>query len=587
MIMDNSQDLNPSGLASSYALSWKVWLFGSSVPLLVLSLFGNFGSVLNAFIATLAAVAVSAPVFLFSGIFLLPRVRSKTRRVAVVVSSLVATSALISVSITLLMATVLDSISPNINQVVPGIIFHTWFYILTAFLVSDRDEYVKRFHRLSVIRAQLEHFSQWSAIHFSQSRKDDLALVAQQISQAQNRIASSTISVEPLRGMNNDIIGSLLNEISSEQPKPELVLPQLKEPRASKRTLRVVFKQATTVTRFSAFPASVFIASTWVATGLSMENWTVTFWASVASSLSLYFILRVLSGVFSLKSTSYANFSVFLTLLSWFVSGFVAALAPVAISGLDPRTMVAITLQTFLVIAVISVIISYRQLGTEITTEIERENERFDRILVTQTMSFHQFREKLRSLIHGKLQTALIATERKLLSSSSITWVEAEQASAELELALNEVAQNINGNFRETNPWQSIEELQAIWGDALNISSKWESSATDAIQSSLVTRNILSEIVIEAVTNTAKHDLAHRVELRFMLIDDLTLQFSALSSGPIQESANYSRSASLDGSRNLGNGHRLFNEVCMNWTLVRGHGETLFTADIPVIPDAQ
>lgn len=352
-----------------------------------------------------------------------------------------------------------------------------------------------------------------------------------------------------------------------------------------RRTFVHVFHKAMQPEPALSIPAAAFIATTWLVTGLGMESWFVAVVTPIVSGIALWLALTVIPRVLKPQLLPAPRFlSVIATIIMWLAASVLSGLAPIFISGIPTTALLAIGIQTTLIILVIAVILAYRNQGLDISASLAAENEKMEREVVANVTVLRDLRERLRRFVHGDLQSVFVSIERKL--ASSVTGAtEATSINDELARALTSLETLILDTTAPPSPEDVISDMQKIWRGSIEITFASSDRAQDLLAFSPVTQSVVSELIIEAITNTAKHDEATSVSVQLDATLNDEIEFSTCSLGVLTNSATAlgGRETSPDKRSGRGHGQRLFDEVCLQWKLESHDGTTTFEATIPVV----
>ena len=577
-----SSHAKPSWDAS---LNWQTWTFGFLAPHLLISLSGNFGSWVATLLAFAGVASVTALQIWFAQRFVLPRTRSQRTMWLAVLGSLIITS--FSAALVAFWAVVVVEPATNANfvQVINGTVFYSWFSLLIATYLADRKTFVANMNRLRAVRAQLEAANNWKGTVLNPTRETMLQKIAQQVEHLKDHLNELVAVSKGLPSMIEKSIRPLLLEIDA------LKIGQLGESKIE-NTLRPIRRPLKHVLAVAAAPNSsvnlavaLFTMTTWIATGASMGNVLVATVGAATSGVVEFLGLSAISRLPVNWKQIKLHLRVLLLLALNVMASALASYLPISLSGVERFVLIPIAIQTALVIGVISVSLAYREVGTQIGLQAEESNTAMARQLVENSSQLRLLREKLRHLVHGDLQTSLLALERKALSKDA---GRSDQTNELLE-EVGKLMDSISSRLEAEQPVSfdsTIRELQTIWEGELSIDVSISTEAMNALTGSKITSTILSEVLIEVITNAAKHDKSTNTQVWLDLDSNEVFSLMALSNfAAVSDTEEIPRDSA--GDLKFGHGTALFNEVCMEWKLDKHKNETKFKALIPLVADTE
>lgn len=569
------------GYSGDQAFTWRIWLIASGAPQLLLLAFGNYPEFNTGLLAFVVATSCSAPFILWLGPVVIRRAHSRVSRTWTVLCIYFLASSAIAVTISSVIVGRIDALN-----VASGVIFHTWFFLLVSELVNDRVEFIQQMSRLETVRTQLEQVQQWREKNLISAKKTEVARISAQLELTRERISAALETGASVQGLNNEVIRGLLVGMDEEFSHPSPLKSDPTAPTQRSRTFKRVLIRALSPQTFVAPASAAFFATTWLVTGLSMSSWLVSVLAPVLGGAVLFVAVSLFRKLnFRLVIIAPRAVTMVLVIVLWLISSVIAGIGPVFVAGLPMETLIPIGLQTTLIMFVIAVVIAYRDLGVELSNTAAYENEQLERELVKNNTVFRDLRERLRRFVHGDLQNIIVAAERKLNSRS------ATQPQNELSLldsitnALNGFEEFINSETEIPTPKDTVRDLRTMWQGILSIEYVEAEQATRLIAQNYVTSTVVSELLMEMVTNTAKHDRATHAHIEITLGISELLEVKMSSQGATSASfeihgGHSRRSVDLTSG---GQGSRLFNDVCLTWSLSHIDGDTTFTAIVPLI----
>lgn len=583
--MRQSQTLAGLGFSGPQAFSWRLWLIATVGPQLLLFVFGNYVDIQAVLLALVSAVIVSAPFILWLGPLALRYAHGSQSRAWLILSIYIAASCAIATTIGAVLLR-----EPDLPTLVSGAIFHTWFFLLVSEVLNDRVEFIHHMHRLETVRAQLNQVITWRETNLISAKKTEIARIGKQLDIARDRIAAALETGEGVQGLNNEVIRSLLVEMNQEST---LFSAQSADPlavTAHRRTLKRVLTRALSPQTDIAIPSAAFFATTWVVTGLSMSSWQVSILAPLVGGAMLWIVLTFLSRIRQrLAGNAPRILTLVITAVQWFIASALAGIAPVLVAKLPLATLIPIGVQTTFIIFVIAVTVAYRDLGIELSADIAAENEQLERELVENNTVLRALRARLRRFVHGDLQNVLVAAERKLPTLAATQSSYDQSIADSITRALEGLEEFIATEATAPTPQDTIRDLRMMWQGTLAIEFFETDHATQRIEQNNVTSSVVSEVLMEIVTNTAKHDQATRATIQIDLAENdillLTMTSHGMTSEPLVVAGRHGRPAGP--SAQGGQGSRLFDEVCLSWSLTHSDGRTTFTASIPLISAPQ
>lgn len=573
------------GFAGELALNWRVWLLAILPPQILLSAFGNFGSVQLGLIATVIAMAASAPFFLWLGPRALSPMTTARQRSWGVIAVYLVTSIVTSLAVQLVVGALSERPGLSLASVTSGAIFYAWFLLLVGEVINDRFEFLGSLQRLEAARAQLEQVATWRQTNLKSARETEIGRISNQLDHARDQIAASITNRHSSRGLSDEVIRTLLREIdaaSLDLTSYSAEPPATPKPR---RTFVQVFHKAMQPEPALSIPAAVFIATTWLVTGLSMESWLVALVTPVVAGFALWLALAVVSRVIQPLLRRAPHFlGAIATIFLWLIASVLSGLAPILISGIPATALLAIGVQTTLIILVIAVTLAYRNQGLDISASLAAENEKMEREVVANSTVLRDLRERLRRFVHGDLQSVFVSIERKLTSNATSA-IEATSINDELARALTSLETLIVDTAAPPSPADVISDMQKIWRGSIDITYSPSTRAQNLLTDSPVTQSVVSELIIEAITNTAKHDEATSISVMMDATVNDEIVISTTSRGTLKNSVTAAggRETRADKRPGRGHGRRLFDDVCLQWKLTSHNGTTTFEAAIPVV----
>lgn len=584
--MRNTSRLFDVAITGPKSLSWQVWILATAVPSLFQVLLGSYGEVLTGLFAVVSAVAIAGILILPLGKFVLPHVVHLPARRLLILGTYIATSAILALAVTLILAPRQFADPFPVDQLVAGAVFYTWFFILASLVTNDTSEFRAKLKTLSSIRAQLQNVAEWREVTLENDLEREVAKVRQQLTTAQAKIKLAVATNESTPGLSDSIVQPLLRELDNwvlNLPDAVDVQP---EKLAGRRSLSQVFRQAMLPQPAILAPSSLFIASTWVVTGITMHSFIVTLLAPILAGSVLFASLWIyLTCTQQWPSRAAIATRSLLSLLSWFVAGVLAGILPLLIADIPLPALISMGIQTSLVIAVFSFALAYREVGMSVRENIVAQNTALEKELAISGSIVRTFRERAGHYIHGEIQSVLVSAERKLSTHSNESIHNLEVIMAKIGEALDALEQNLLFKKSQSDPMQIIQDLKAMWRGSLEIHESWSARARERVMSNEISQSVLSELLIEIITNASKHEMASQITIDFDIDQDDCLQITATSRGANTENLRLSKEVSRRPSSQLtiGRGMELMNEVCLDWSIVRSNRETVFKAALPIV----
>lgn len=579
--MDQPRPLARLGFSGNRALTWPIWLIASVGPQLLLLLFGNYPNIIVGLIALTLAAGFSAPFLLWLGPLVLRHTRSWASRAGVVLVIYIVASVANSIAINFAVTGGL-----HISSVLSGAIFQTWFFLLISEVVNDRLEFIQVIHQLETVRAQLDQVIAWREKNLVSAKKTEIARIGAQLEAVRTRIIAALDTGESVQGLNNDVIGVLLKEMEQAAAVSSTPHAAPPIPNSRRRTLTQVLSRALSAQPGVAVPAAAFFATTWVVTGLSMSSWLVSIITPVLGGGILFGLLYLFTKLSQRITGRNAQAVTFLFILTqWLFSAVIAGIIPVLLSGIPLTALIAIGVQTTLIIFIIAVIVAYRDLGSEKSIALAQENNHLERQLIENSTALRLLRDRLRRFVHGDLQNVLVAVERKLSRQSGMKAEGEHSILDDMSRALDGLDEFISTESQAPSPLETITDLRSMWQGMLTIDFDMSEMAAYVVSQNNVTKTVISEILMEIVTNTAKHDIATSatISLDVEKADLLRLEMHSDGTSSTALAISGGHTARFSVRRYAGHGSRLLDEVCLSWTLTSRDGHTTLTATIPII----
>lgn len=174
---------------------------------------------------------------------------------------------------------------------------------------------------------------------------------------------------------------------------------------------------------------------------------------------------------------------------------------------------------------------------------------------------------RLRHVLHGALQGALVAAAIKLANANSVDDVLVSEIRADIKAALDRL---VSGGDDYTSITEGVEQLQTAWRGVSELSYRLSPAAVAACAADQTLGQCALEVAVEAVGNAVRHGSATQCELSVDLVEDI-LQVVVIDDGcgPSPEAV-------------PGVGSHCFNEACLDWRLVRSGDRTHFVASFAV-----
>lgn len=570
------------GFNASEPYSWKIATISTVIPTLLQILFGLTNNLIPLMVAMAASVLIANA--LFHGLRLAQKYLTQLRKIRTV--PIFFTYGFVGFSVSTSTSYILGSShagpSPSVQLVIAGAIFYTWYFSIVSIFISGQAEYLDKYDLLSTTQTQIEHARKWRSENLNFDAAKVVGEIRNQIQLVQRRLVDSSTSK---RNHIDQLISVLLQEIDGWDIGISTQSDRPTNQTTKRRKLRDVIKIALSTKARVEIPSSLFIATTWIVTGLTMTDWRVATLAPIAAGFVLYWGLVVVRRATNVFHTSrHSRSSKTLLLVIWFLCGVAAGILPVMLSRLPFGVLVPIGIQTTIIVALFAILLGYRIHGETLNEKLTLDIKRLEHEHIANAIAIRTLRDRIRHFIHGELQTALVSSQR---SSQANHDTETEfEVDLNNALALLEKAY-VSGEV--LTPRKTLQDLVEIWGETIEISANWSEDLDGVLASSEISSTILSELLVEIVTNFAKHDRATRIMIYFQCDTSSILRIEAKADGfeSTFQRVNPKRLSkgdkSSNSSRASGRGTELFSEVCLDWSIFRSTKETRTTLLMPIL----
>jgi signal transduction histidine kinase len=181
-------------------------------------------------------------------------------------------------------------------------------------------------------------------------------------------------------------------------------------------------------------------------------------------------------------------------------------------------------------------------------------------------------RRNLARIVHGRVQSKLLAASLRLSQNESPTEADIALAHTDVTEAINSIAMDLD-NENEDFVIQ-FERIQEAWDGVCEVNLECASSLIEKIDADSNSRTCVIEIVTESVANAAKHSTAARVDVNLGLKRDGYLSIVITSAG------------NEIGSNNpvSGYGSHLMDEMTTKWSRTINNGVFQLKALIALNP---
>lgn len=170
---------------------------------------------------------------------------------------------------------------------------------------------------------------------------------------------------------------------------------------------------------------------------------------------------------------------------------------------------------------------------------------------------------RLRHVVHGALQGALVAAAIKLANAPEANEALVREIKADIAAALERL---VHGGDDYTTFEAGLRSLREAWRGVCELDIAVSDDARQACDADSALGQCALEVVVEAVGNSIRHGRADRCEVTVRLVQEL-LQVKVRDNGegpPV--------------GAQPGIGSRFFDEACLDWKLERNGSRTLFQA---------
>lgn len=582
-----THSVGQAGFAGAQALTWPVWLWGVVLPQLFLSLLGNFGAPIVSITASACVLVTSAVALLLVATRVVPRSATGRQRQLWLTGVFLVTGMVMSTTSNAVFIAFGMTERFQAEQIISGAIGYTWFFVLVSAIINDRHSFARSIRRLTVLRAQLEWARAWPESALESVKSAEVQHISDRLEAARRAVLDASANHNQVAGMSDDLIDELLAEIDAieidvDEHQFELVTPLLK-----RRSFARVFGAASRHGTAVAFSAALFLSTVWILTGITMGNLFIGVVSALLAGATLWLgLVMVDRFVLSKFQPSRTVLRTSLAIALWLAASVIAALPAIGVTGIPAQAIPQIGIQTWIVVLIIAFTVAYRLAGDDLIEELEATTIELDRSVVTNSNALRMFRERLRRFVHRDLQSLFQSIERTLLSERANTQSEVRKFELDMADAFLALAQVEDTPSTTSDPQHTIAVLKELWGGLLTIDDDWSPDAVHAIEESPVAQSVLSDVLIEVITNTAKHDLATTVHLELSMIDPGLIHVRSTSHTQAKPAENKRQNVSVEqparSRTQSGNGLELFDEVCLEWTLLVESHQTRFDAVIPV-----
>ena len=190
--------------------------------------------------------------------------------------------------------------------------------------------------------------------------------------------------------------------------------------------------------------------------------------------------------------------------------------------------------------------------------EVELEDAVEALAWMTARLRLHAYieQQELGRILHGAVQAHIVSLALQLqLNPPEDPVVAIEESAEQVRSAIGE---------RRERPWrEAIADVQELWVDAIHLQVEVESSAVDLLDADPTAAQAVVEVTREGVTNAVRHGQADDVRVRITGTQGV-IEVVVIDDG---------KSPTSQGPPGLGT--KLFDAVCLRWSLRGESGKTL------------
>ena len=174
-------------------------------------------------------------------------------------------------------------------------------------------------------------------------------------------------------------------------------------------------------------------------------------------------------------------------------------------------------------------------------------------------------KKKLARLVHGQVQSDLLAAYLQLTQASTLDASLIKQVGQRIEKAKTALSQMDNSSpaFQQT-----LEQITATWGSSFNVNTDISDDAIAALQQDPVATSCALEVVMEGINNAAKYGTAGQATLVIGLTSNSKLYIEVTNQTEVSE------------AENAGYGSTVLDEVTHEWDFRIVDGAAKLTAEI-------
>ena len=169
-------------------------------------------------------------------------------------------------------------------------------------------------------------------------------------------------------------------------------------------------------------------------------------------------------------------------------------------------------------------------------------------------------RRQLARIVHGKIQSKLLAASMRLSAIQNPTAQDLELVQADIVTALNGLLLEIDEDVEDFAT--QFSHIEDAWDGVCELSLRVSDNLLKEIDSSPNARTCVSEVIGEAVANAAKHSTASKVEIDLELTGDGYVSIEIATAGEFDATE----------GKNPGYGSQLLDEITTKWERVEENG---------------
>jgi signal transduction histidine kinase len=218
-------------------------------------------------------------------------------------------------------------------------------------------------------------------------------------------------------------------------------------------------------------------------------------------------------------------------------------------------------------------LLKYFQLRRSMTiSESEETNSAIDLLLSRLRQEVWVIRKKLAQVVHGQVQSRLLAASMRLSQNEHLDAETLERAKSDIVAAMSAVATDLSE--KEESFTDQFQRIQDAWDGVCEVTLTSTPEVILLLELDSLARTCVAEVISEAVANAAKHSQAARV--------DITLTHNP--AGFIDVTITTTGELEVQGAGHSGYGSRILDELTTSWERSSSQGLITLTAQIALDP---